>query len=102
MTIERFPPRTVGELIVAFGGNIAIGEIAGVRSSAVSNWRRNGAIPPRLYLTILDAARHRGIDVPPALFREVPESERSPAVPRDAGMMVSRDSAYSQAGAPRD
>ena len=68
---------TADELIDAFGGNMVLAEIAGVRSSAVSNWRRFGRLPPRLYLRITAAGRERGIEVPPDLFGETPDPRRA-------------------------
>lgn len=63
------------EFIDALGGNVAAAEIAGVGSSAVSNWRKCGRIPPRLYLRFAEAGRHRGVSVPENLFRETPREE---------------------------
>lgn len=68
---------TADELIDAFGGNLVLAEIAGVRSSAVSNWRRLGRLPPRLYLRLAAAGRERGVAVPPELFEETPDPRRA-------------------------
>ena len=65
------------EFIDAMGGNGPVARIAGVRSSAVSNWRKAGRIPARLYLRFAAAARERGVSVPPHLFQQ--ESEDSEA-----------------------
>lgn len=62
---------TASELIDALGGNAAVAQIADVGPSAVSNWRKFGAIPPRLYLRIAAAGRELGILVPEHLFREM-------------------------------
>lgn len=70
------PGMTASELIDALGGNRAVAEIAGVLSSAVSNWRKFGRIPPRLFITIRDAARDRGVEVPENLFEETPDPRR--------------------------
>ena len=61
---------TVNEVIDALGGNVALGRMVGVRSSAVSNWRRFGCFPPRLYLRLAEAGRARGVEIDPTLFRE--------------------------------
>jgi hypothetical protein len=61
---------TTAALIDAFGGNSELAQLAGVGRSAVSNWRRFGCIPPRLYLRLAQAGRARGIEIDPGLFRE--------------------------------
>ena len=68
---------TASELIDALGGNEMVAKIAGVGKTAVSNWRRYGFLPPRLFLIIAAAGRERGVDVPERLFREVPDEERA-------------------------
>lgn len=68
---------TVDDLIEAFGGNLGMAEVAGVTSSAVSNWRKTGRLPPRLYLRIAAAGRDRDIEVPPELFEETPDPRRT-------------------------
>jgi hypothetical protein len=59
------------ELIDALGGNRMVAKLAGVRPSAVSNWRRFGAIPPRLFILFRDACRERGIEMPEEIFKVV-------------------------------
>jgi len=61
---------TAGELIDALGGNGEVARIAGVKPSAVSNWRKFGCFPPRLYLRFAAGAKDRGIAIPEELFRE--------------------------------
>jgi hypothetical protein len=70
---------TADDLIDALGGNLAVAEIAGVGSSAVSNWRRAGRLPPRLYLRLAAAGRERGVEVPEGLFKETPDPRRGAA-----------------------
>lgn len=65
------------ELIDALGGNAAVARLTGVRTSAVSNWRRFGTFPPRLYLCFARAARERGVVLPEHLFRSLSDEERS-------------------------
>jgi len=61
---------TAAELIDALGGNGEVAKIAGVKPSAVSNWRKFGCFPPRLYLRFAAGARDRGVRLPEELFRE--------------------------------
>lgn len=61
---------TASELIDALGGNGTVAEKAGVKPSAVSNWRKFGCFPPRVYLRLAAHARKRGIEIPEELFRE--------------------------------
>lgn len=68
----------VDRMVAAFGGNTAFGKIAGVGPSAVSNWRRFGRIPPRLYLTYARAGEARAIRVDPSVFEQM-SSPRSGA-----------------------
>ena len=51
----------VADVVKALGGNKAVAEFFGVRSSAVSNWKRDNAFPPRLHLKILKFAEERGV-----------------------------------------
>lgn len=61
---------SVNELIERLGGTAVAMEVGGVGRSAVSNWRRFGCIPPRLYLRFAAAGRERGVEVPEHLFSE--------------------------------
>ena len=67
---------TANELIDAFGGNREMAKIAGVLTSAVSNWRKIGRLPPRLYLRVAAAGREREIAVPGELFQATTDEER--------------------------
>lgn len=51
-------------------------EIAGVLPTAVSNWRKIGRLPPRLYLRIAAAGRERGVIVPSDLFEATSDEVR--------------------------
>lgn len=62
--------KTVSDFIDALGGNGVVADIAGVGSSAVSNWRKFDRLPPRLYLRFAAAARERGVEAPERLFEE--------------------------------
>jgi hypothetical protein len=66
--IEYGNAMTVSNLIDALGGTLAVSKICGVGPSAVSNWRKFGVLPPRLYLTLAKAGAARGIRVDPELF----------------------------------
>ena len=70
---------TAADFIDALGGNTAVAEMAGVGKSAVSNWRKFGRLPPRLYLRFAAAARKQGIEAPEHLFRERRTTEASAA-----------------------
>ena len=65
---------TASELIDALGGNKPVSEMMQVRRSAVSNWRKFGQLPPRLYLKFEDACRARGVKCPRELFEARHES----------------------------
>jgi hypothetical protein len=69
-------PMTASDLIDALGGNRGMAAIAGVLPTAVSNWRKIGRIPPRLYLPIAAAGRARGVAVPEGLFLPARDDER--------------------------
>ena len=69
--------KTATELVEAFGGRVAVAEIAGVGPTAINNWMRIGVLPPRLYLRFRDAGRERGIEVPDELFQERGARERA-------------------------
>jgi hypothetical protein len=64
-------PMTANEFIDALGGTAEVARLVGVGSSAVSNWRKFGRLPPRLYLTLAPIARDRGVEVPDVLFKEM-------------------------------
>lgn len=61
----------VNQFIESLGGTRAAMQIAGVGRTAISNWRRAGYIPPRLYIRFAAAGRERGVDVPERLFAEI-------------------------------
>lgn len=63
---------TATELIDALGGNQAVAAIAEVGPSAVSNWRKFGCIPPRLYFRFAEVCERRGIEFNKHIFRETP------------------------------
>ena len=67
---------TAAGAIEALGGTGAVAADLDVGMSAVRNWRRNNAFPPRLYLPITDLAQRRGVEVDRSLFRELSGEER--------------------------
>lgn len=68
---------TVAETIDALGGTNALADALGVGPSAVRNWRRLNAFPPRLYLRISELASLSQIRVERPLFRELSGEERA-------------------------
>lgn len=68
---------TVAEAIDALGGTNDLAAALGVVPSAVRNWRRLNAFPPRLYLEIANLARRKRVSVERALFRELSGPERA-------------------------
>ena len=67
---------TVAEIIEKLGGAPALAEELHVVPSAVRNWRRLNAFPPRLHMPITNLARQRGIHLDDAMFRELTAQER--------------------------
>jgi DNA-binding transcriptional regulator YdaS (Cro superfamily) len=60
------------QIIDALGGSTAVADICGVKSQAVSQWRRRG-IPSRHFLSLFNAAKGAGLDVSlDHLFEGVP------------------------------
>lgn len=70
-------PNGVDDLVEEFGGTGAVAQELGIGSSAVSNWRKAGAIPPRWYLPIAQLGRERNVMVPESLFRAQATDERA-------------------------
>jgi hypothetical protein len=69
-----------GNVIDALGGTGAVARICGVRSSAVSNWRRIGKFPPRVRIPLEDAYGGLGNGMlDRELFAEVGNAERGAA-----------------------
>ncbi|MGE3712222.1 MAG: carph-isopro domain-containing protein [Hyphomicrobiaceae bacterium] len=71
--------KTVSDFVRAFGGTAALAEFLDVGPSCVSNWKRDGSIPPGWHMRLQREACRRGIDLPDALF-EGPAAR--PFVPR--------------------
>lgn len=68
---------TVSDFIESLGGTIKVAILLGLpRHTAVSNWRSLDAIPPKHRKRFERVCKAQGIDLPPALFREITESER--------------------------
>ena len=67
---------TVAETIQALGGTARVASALGVVPSAVRNWRRLDAFPPRTYLALSDIAKQKRVAIDRGLFRELTGSER--------------------------
>jgi hypothetical protein len=74
--LTRFKPHeimaaminTVADLIHALGGTTATARLCGVRPSAVSNWKKAGQLPARLFLPVMELCQARSLAVNRALF----------------------------------
>ena len=67
---------TTADAIESLGGTNAVAEALGVVPSAVRNWRRLNAFPPKHYLRLAAYAEAEGVALETALFREVPDQAR--------------------------
>jgi len=66
MRVNNLPPlrmrqKQVGAIIDELGGTSHVAKMLGVQPSAVSNWRRDGRLPARTYLPLID--RLKGSDI---------------------------------------
>ena len=68
------------EVIDALGGYVAVAKLMGVGPKAVSNWYVRG-LPPTSHWLLSQILQEKGIDAPPALWRQY---EGPPAL--DAGI----------------
>jgi len=59
---------TVSEFVRAFGGTAAIAEFLDVGMSAVSNWKRENAIPPGWHYRLAEEAKRRHITFSKKVF----------------------------------
>jgi DNA-binding transcriptional regulator YdaS (Cro superfamily) len=59
---------SVEDVIKAVGGNAAAAGLAGVRGSAVSNWKARKRIPAEFLLTFSEVLAREGLRVDPAVF----------------------------------
>ncbi len=62
---------TASELIDLLGGNKAVADRFGVKSSAVSNWRASNRFPPRLHYQLLRWCKERNIRLPKGFFERM-------------------------------
>lgn len=69
--------QTTADAIEALGGTNAVAEALGVVPSAVRNWRRLNAFPPRHHIALSDLAEEKQVKIERVLFREVPDPERA-------------------------
>lgn len=70
---------TTDELIDALGGTKTVATQLGVNPSAVSNWRKLGALPPRLFMPFRDLCEGACVSLDELLFREIPREQREDA-----------------------
>lgn len=59
---------SVDEVIDALGGTAAVAGLAGVGSSAVSNWIKRGRISRGSFMTVRDALAAQGKEASPSIF----------------------------------
>jgi hypothetical protein len=62
---------TVDEVIDALGGTKRAALLSGADPRAVSNWRRYGRLPSKLFVLHLSELAKGGLDAPPALWGQV-------------------------------
>ena len=60
--------KTVDDVIDAVGGTSAAASLAGVKLSAVSNWRARGRIASEKFMIFAEALRARGKKASPVVF----------------------------------
>jgi transcriptional regulator with XRE-family HTH domain len=71
-SVEDRPIDDVNLAIKTLGGNKTVARLCSVSSSAVSNWRAHGVFPPRVWISISQAAKSGGVNLSETLFREQP------------------------------
>lgn len=67
---------TVSELIAVLGGRTKVAAACGVGPSAVSNWKKLGAIPPQYGFWLEALCEDQGVALNRQLFRQMTEAER--------------------------
>jgi hypothetical protein len=70
--------KNVSEAVAVLGGNRSVAALAGVRETAVCNWKRTG-FPPSVWLVISGELHALGYEVDPSIFAFKPK-----AAPRKA------------------
>ena len=60
--------KSVDEVVEAVGGNAAVASLAGVKASAVSNWKARGSIPAEYFLIFSGFLTANGKSFDPAVF----------------------------------
>jgi hypothetical protein len=75
-TRSTYKSMTVADAIEAMGGTNELATALGVVPSAVRNWRRLNAFPPRLHMQITNLARGCDLALDDSAFRELTAQER--------------------------
>jgi DNA-binding transcriptional regulator YdaS (Cro superfamily) len=63
MSRSKLRRKQVSNLVDALGGTCQLARLVGVVPSAVSNWKREGRFPARLYVQMRRKLRARGVTV---------------------------------------
>ena len=67
--------QTVGEVIEALGGYVAVAKALGIQPTSVRNWPARNAFPPNQYVALSNLARRRKVSISRKLFRVVHETK---------------------------
>jgi hypothetical protein len=60
--------KTVDEMVDALGGTAAVAALTEVGLSAVSNWRAQGFVPAKKFVTLTEALARKKLRVDQSLF----------------------------------
>lgn len=70
--------REIDRILDVFGSQAALAEATGVGPSAISNWKRWGAVPASKKWLILNLARERGLPLEPEDLGLPPANRTAP------------------------